>query len=101
VWILGDTNHPKAIPTLLEMLKDQDNNVVWMAAEALVKMGKNMKRTTTREGKALQTIAPYLTKKEHPETVQKAYEYALRKNVDDKTVRLYIKQLRAHEGNLK
>ena len=100
---LGQIGHPSAIPPLSDALHDENEEVRGYAALALGKISRSLKGKTVegKEAQALQLVAAHFRQNEEVETIQKAFEAALKGKVTKENARLYIKQLRAMKGSLK
>jgi HEAT repeat protein len=101
VIALGEIGRESAIPHLAKALKDENEDVRREAARALGMVGRGLKEPVTREGKALLMVGKYFHEGEDPRVVVEAYNAALNGLVDESNVGLYVKQLRALQGNLK
>ncbi|NYZ77930.1 hypothetical protein H0N96_00830, partial [Candidatus Micrarchaeota archaeon] len=88
------------------LLEDKEDYVRWKADDALRKIAcAQKKQQLTPEGeklsKAHALVKPHFLKNEDINVIAQALQAALTGEINEENARLYIKQLRAHEGNLK
>ncbi len=107
-WALGEIGKSDVILPLAEVLRDknEDSRVKEMAAEALGKIVKKLKEVPPKEdepeeAKALRLVGKYFVENEDANVVKKAFEAAMKKEIDEKNAAIYVKELRALKGNLK
>ena len=103
---LGKIGHLDAVRPLIKTLEDKNEYVREDAAWALGKIGKKLKEVPPKknepeEMRALRLVGKHFVENEKPKVVINAFEAALKKEIDENNVKLYIKQLRALKGNLK
>ncbi|NYZ78316.1 HEAT repeat domain-containing protein [Candidatus Micrarchaeota archaeon] len=110
---LGEIKRESAVEPLAEALKDKDEWVRKTAVRALEKIGgalekkREQEEKLTPEGEKLLKALELLSEKAQFQTNEDADVQALALHaaytgeIDEKNARLFIKQLRAHKGNLK
>ena len=100
---LGKIGHVDAVPALVRALERsvrRSGEYGGSEVQALVKIAKKLKEVPPRkdepkEVKALRLVGKHFVENEEPLVVKKAFEAALRKEIDEKNAALYVKHLRA------
>ncbi|NYZ78408.1 HEAT repeat domain-containing protein [Candidatus Micrarchaeota archaeon] len=109
---LGEIKHENAVKPLIQtILKDENQFAREKAAEALDKIIESLEEKQEQEEKltpegekllkAIALVKPHFLKDEYADVKARALHAAYNGEIDDTTARLLVKQLRAHEGNLK